>query len=404
MEQAVLSIYELIRALQQSLEDDYGSVTVRGEISNFVHHSSGHRYFTLKDDKAQVKAVMWRSSPLRFNPTNGMNVIARGKMTVYPPQGAMQIECRSLEAAGLGDLQLAFEALKKELHARGWFDSGRKRPLPRFPKRIGVITSPTGAAIRDILSTLQRRMPLCEVIVRPAIVQGAGAPEDLHRAILEMQNQECDILIVGRGGGSIEDLWAFNTELVAAAIVQSLVPVISAVGHETDYTIADFVADVRAATPTAAAELAVRDQSEIHHLLTGTMEYFSRQITQHLLLQKAQLERFTNASGFRLLRDRIRQHQQTIDHLETRLTQHIQRNLQLRQQQVFNITQHCTSLYPLAPLQKGFALLKRGETIIRTNEVLIPDEILTIVRHNDQYRAIVQKKMQQKDRTGNNER
>lgn len=255
-----VSVSDLTAALKLMVEEAFGSVSVEGEISNCRLWSSGHLYFTLKDDRAQLRAVMFRTTArtLKFTPTDGMHVVARGRLSVYDAKGEYQIVCDALERQGLGALQAAYEQLKRRLHAEGLFDAGRKRPLPVLPRRIGVVTSLDGAALRDILRVLTTRHPTARVVIRAARVQGDGAPEDLVRALRAIVRvPDVDVVILGRGGGSVEDLWAFNDERVARAIVASPVPVISAVGHEVDFTIADFVADVRAATPSNAAELVV---------------------------------------------------------------------------------------------------------------------------------------------------
>lgn len=254
------SVSELTAAIRGTLELTFGSLAVEGEISNCRQWSSGHLYFTLKDEHAQVRAVMFRSSVrmLRFRPEDGMRVIARGRLSVYDAKGEYQIICDALEPHGLGARQAAFEALKRRLQAEGLFDSARKRPLPTLPRRIGVVTSLDGAAIRDIVRVLFARHPTARILVRAARVQGDGAAEDLVRALQAITKvPDVDVVIIGRGGGSAEDLWAFNDEQLARAIAASPVPVISAVGHEIDFTIADFVADVRAATPSNAAEIVV---------------------------------------------------------------------------------------------------------------------------------------------------
>lgn len=385
----ILSVSDVTRAIQQTLESTFSTVVVRGEISNYVHHSSGHRYFSLKDGTAQLKAVMWRSTPLRFTPANGMSVIAKGKITMYAPQGAVQLECRAMEPLGAGDLQLAFEALKRDLFERGWFDAAYKKVLPRYPMKIGVATSPTGAAVRDILTTLARRMPAAHVVVRPTLVQGDGSAEDIARAIQELNQSDCDVLIVGRGGGSIEDLWAFNTEIVAEAIFRSEIPIISAVGHEIDVTIADFVADVRAATPTAAAELAVRDQNEIWSALQGTQAFFDRTVTQRLELLKHRVEFLREKSALARFPDTLRHHQQRIDELQTRINAALPRALAQRKQRLDGLAQHLSSLHPLAPLNKGFALLEREGRIIPATEELQGGEIVEIIRKNERKAAVI---------------
>ena len=261
----VLTVAELTTAIREILETTYPEVWVEGELSNCRLWNTGHLYFTLKDESAQLKAVMFRSAVryLKFRPENGLHVIARGRVSVYDPKGEYQIVCEHLQPHGLGALQLAFEQLKQRLHAEGLFDPARKRQLPALPRKIGVVTSLDGAALRDIIKVLRRRYPNAHLVIRPARVQGEGAAEDLARGIAQIATVPgIDVAIVGRGGGSTEDLWAFNEEVVARAIARSPIPVISAVGHEIDYTISDFVADVRAATPSAAAELVVARKDE----------------------------------------------------------------------------------------------------------------------------------------------
>lgn len=263
-----LSVSQITMQIRSLLEQGIGSVIVIGEISNFKLHGSGHRYFSLKDEYAQISAVMWKGKSLQFPLTDGMKVIARGNVTVYPPQGRYQLDCQSIMPLGTGDLYMAFEELKKSLAAKGLFDQDRKAELPDFPLTIGIATSATGAAVQDMLSTLKRRNPMAHVILRPTIVQGDTAPADIINAIKELEQSACEVIIIARGGGSMEDLWAFNDESVAYAIADCSIPIISGVGHETDITIADFVADVRAATPTAAAELVSPiTMDDLHHHL-----------------------------------------------------------------------------------------------------------------------------------------
>ena len=256
----VYTVTELNAHIRDLLETAFVEVWVEGEISNFRVWNTGHQYFTLKDSSSQLKTVMFRSDAryLKFKPEDGLHVIARGRLSVYEPKGEYQLVCGHLEPQGLGALQLAFEQLKKRLQAEGLFDAARKRPLPVLPRKIGIVTSLDGAAIRDIIKILRRRYPNAQLVIRPTRVQGEGAAEDVARGLRTIANvRGVDVVIVGRGGGSIEDLWAFNEEVVARAIAASPVPVISAVGHEVDVTIADFVADLRAPTPSAAAELVV---------------------------------------------------------------------------------------------------------------------------------------------------
>src|SRR5687767_269249 len=259
-ERTVLSVSDLTANIRGVLENAYSDVWVEAEISNCRLWNTGHLYFTLKDPGAQIKAVMFKSDvrSLKFKPEDGLHVIVRGRLSVYEPKGEYQIVCERMEPHGLGALQLAFDQLKRRLQAEGLFDGARKRPLPSLPRKIGIVTSLDGAAIRDIIKVLGRRYPNAHLVIRPTRVQGEGAAADIARALKDIVKVAgIDVVIVGRGGGSIEDLWAFNEEAVARAIVAAPVPIISAVGHEIDVTIADFAADVRAPTPSAAAEIVV---------------------------------------------------------------------------------------------------------------------------------------------------
>jgi len=262
----VYSVSALTAEVKAVLEDGFSAIWVEGELSNFKHHTSGHMYFTLKDAHAQVRAVMFRSSNrlLKFTPKDGLSVLVFGTLTVYGPRGEYQITAEYLEPKGVGALQLAFEQLKARLQAEGLFDAARKRPLPRLPRKIGIVTSPSGAAVRDMLNIFARRCPGLAILIHPVPVQGKGSAPEIAAAVARLgARRDLDVVIVARGGGSLEDLWAFNEEVVARAIASSAVPVISAVGHETDVTIADFVADLRAPTPSAAAELAAAQREEL---------------------------------------------------------------------------------------------------------------------------------------------
>ena len=244
-------------------------VYLKGEISNFKNHSRGHLYFTLKDEQSRLSAVMFQTNALKLNfePEDGMNVLVEGRISCYPAQGSYQIYVEKMEVDGVGNLYIEFEKLKKKLAAEGLFDPKFKKQIPKYPTRIGVITAPTGAAIKDILSTIKRRYPICETILFPCLVQGKSAAPDIVKQIKTAQDYDLDVIICGRGGGSIEDLWAFNEEIVARAIFESKIPIISAVGHEIDFTIADFVSDLRAPTPTGAAEMAVPTISDVKFMI-----------------------------------------------------------------------------------------------------------------------------------------
>ncbi len=283
MEERYLTVTALTKYIKYKFDHDRNleEVLLEGEISNFKHNSRGHFYFTLKDEGAQISATMFAqyASRATFEPEDGMKVFVRGNVTVYEPSGSYQINVKEIKTSGLGDLYIAFEKLKKELEKEGLFDPAHKKPIPMYPKIIGVITSPTGAAIRDIINTIKRRYPLCSVILYPAIVQGEDAKNNIVMQIKKANiDNLCDVLIVGRGGGSIEDLWAFNERIVAEAIYNSNIPIISAVGHEIDFTIADFVADIRAATPTAGAEIATPSVE----VLKDKILFYDRNMTKRI--------------------------------------------------------------------------------------------------------------------------
>ena len=283
MEERYLTVTALTKYIKYKFDHDRNleEVLLEGEISNFKHNSRGHFYFTLKDEGAQISATMFAqyASRVNFEPEDGMKVFVRGNVTVYEPSGSYQINVKEIKTSGLGDLYIAFEKLKKELEKEGLFDPAHKKQIPMYPRTIGVITSPTGAAIRDIINTIKRRYPLCSVILYPAIVQGDDAKNNIVMQIKKANiDNLCDVLIVGRGGGSIEDLWAFNERIVAEAIYNSNIPIISAVGHEIDFTIADFVADIRAATPTAGAEIATPSVE----VLKDKISFYDRNMTKRI--------------------------------------------------------------------------------------------------------------------------
>jgi exodeoxyribonuclease VII large subunit len=290
----VLTVSQLSQQLRETLEQRFPAVWVEGEISNFKVYGSGHAYFTLKDAGAQVRAVLFRNRTrrVRFEPGDGLHVLAFGAIEVYAPRGEYQLVVELLEPRGLGALQLAYEQLKARLAAEGLFEPARKRALPRFPRKIGIVTSPSGAALRDMLRVIGRRFGELHIVIAPARVQGEGAAEEIVRGIGELNRLgDVDVIIVGRGGGSLEDLWAFNEEIVARAIAASTAPVISAVGHEVDVTIADFVADLRAPTPSAAAELVVREKQAIVESLQGLTARLERAMRRRLDRERAQLAR-----------------------------------------------------------------------------------------------------------------
>ena len=321
-ERKIWSVAELTSRISGVLATNFSNLWVEGEVSNFHPAQSGHLYFTLKDAKAQVKCVCFRSQAMRlkFRPEDGLKLIVRGSISVYEPRGEYQIYVEHIEPSGVGALQLAFEQLKKRLEAEGLFDEARKKPLPMMPQRIGVVTSPTGAAVRDIIRILRRRFPNLHLIVYPVRVQGDGAADEIIAALKYFnRKQMVDVILLARGGGSIEDLWAFNEESVARAIAACMIPVVSGVGHETDFTIADFVADMRASTPSAAAEIVVKSRQEFQRHLQELEHKISQRMRYLLLELRHHLKELTTHMGFRRLEDLLRRHRQQTDELTARL-------------------------------------------------------------------------------------
>lgn len=325
-EQRYLSVNALTKYIKRKFDADphLHDIHVRGEISNFKQHSSGHMYFTLKDEKARILAVMFssQSRSMKFSPENGMKVIVKGDITVYEPSGQYQIYIKEMQPDGIGELFLAYEQLKQRLELEGLFAPEKKKIIPLYPKTVGVITSPTGAAIRDIITTIKRRFPIVNILVFPALVQGDNAAPSITKAIEKANKMvDIDVLIVGRGGGSIEELWAFNEEPVARAIYTSNIPIISAVGHETDFTIADFVADLRAPTPTGAAELAVPHIEELMERVLQRQTRLLRAMNEKFRFEKERLNRAKRSYAFRYPH---RLYEQKLEHVD-KLTEMIVR-------------------------------------------------------------------------------
>jgi len=326
----IYSVSELSQQIRNLLEKEFPDVWVVGEVSNFRAASSGHLYFTLKDESAQIRAVCFRNQAryLKFRPQDGISVIARGHLSVYETRGEYQLYIEYLEPAGVGALQLAFEQLKQKLAAEGLFDPGRKKPLPLLPRTVGVVTSPTGAVIRDILRVLRRRFRNMNVMLCPVKVQGEGAAEEIVEGIKTLNRQTgVDVIIVARGGGSLEDLWAFNEEIVARAIAASKIPIISAVGHETDFTIADFVADLRAPTPSAAAELVVRGKQEFVNDLRTRAQRMSHIIRLSLSEARRRFTELRMHRVFQTLQTRLGEKAQRLDELIAALERLVLENL-----------------------------------------------------------------------------
>ncbi len=420
-----LSVAALTKYIKKKFDADphLRDVYVKGELSNVKIHTSGHIYFTLKDQKARMPAVMFsaRAKSMKFRPESGMTVLIRGDISVYEASGQYQLYAQSMQPDGIGDYYLAFEQLKEKLNKEGIFNADHKQALPRFPEKVAVITAQTGAAVRDIITTLKRRYPLAQIVLFPTLVQGQGAVQSIVQSIQQANRTDSDVLIVGRGGGSIEDLWAFNEEAVARAIHDSKIPVISAVGHETDTTIADFVADLRAATPTAAAELAVPSRIELLERVMGQRQIMFRHMTNDLEQRRIRLTQLQNSypmaypdrlyrpfierieraadalqretvltvrrSGDRLTmlsrqldnrnpRDRIRQAERDLAILGDRLDQRIANVFNQREQQLKSAIRTLDALSPLKIMDRGYAIpFKHGEVVKSVDQLELGDQL-----------------------------
>lgn len=392
----VMTVSELNRLARSLLEQSFPLFWVSGEVSNFTRAASGHWYFSLKDSAAQVRCVMFkgRNSYIDFIPREGDKIEARCTVTLYEARGDFQLTVELIQRAGLGALFEAFEKLKKKLSLEGLFEVANKKPLPQHPKQIGIVTSADAAALRDVLTTLKRRMPNIPVVIYPTPVQGKGAAELIAKAIQTAnQRAECDVLIICRGGGSIEDLWQFNEETVARAIAQSRIPTISGIGHETDFTIADFVADMRAATPTAAAELAAPARETLLNALQQLHQHLSRSL-QFNLQQRAQALDYLTRRLISPL-DKIAQQQLQLIQIQNRFASLIQQQLSHKQQQLLRLSQNLQHLNPQAVLTRGYAFvqdtqgnivnsstqLKSGDAVSLTLSSGAADAVITQTHH-----------------------
>ena len=354
-----------------------GSLCVRGELSNYKVYPSGHHYFTMKDAEGALRCVMFRSSAsrLRFRPENGMKVLAVGRITVFPRDGAYQMYCEQMTPDGVGDLHVAYEQLKERLLREGLFERSHKKPLPEFPHRIAVITSSAGAAVHDILRILGKRYPLSKVLLLPVRVQGVEAPAEIAGAIRYANRWKiADVILTGRGGGSLEDLWAFNDERVARAIYDSEIPVVSAVGHEPDVTISDFVADVRAATPSNGAELIAPDRLDLMQRLRGYDSRMAAAMEKQLKLAR---QRLAAAAGRRVLQSPmhyIQDRRMALDYVHRRLSAAARQTLDRKKQRFVRLTAALDAMSPLKVLGRGYALVRKGETVVRSAAQLAPGD------------------------------
>lgn len=387
MSQQILSITQINEYIRTMMDGDrlLCGVAVRGEISNYKVYPSGHHYFTLKDDGAALKCVMFRGSAmkLRFRPDNGMQIIAMGKISVYPRDGAYQLYCTSLVLDGVGDLYAAFEQLKTKLATEGLFDPSHKKKIPQYPKTIGIVTSSAGAAVHDMLRILNKRYPLTNVRLLPVRVQGAEAPDEIAAAIGYANYYKlADLLIVGRGGGSIEDLWAFNDERVAYAIYRSEIPIISAVGHEPDVTISDFVADLRAATPSNAAELAVPDQDALKQQLDTMSSTMSIALQRQLRVSQERLKMLTESPALKSPLSYLEQRSKSVELLKNRMMAAQNTILNQHNQQYFTLAAKLDTLSPLKVLTRGYAMVqnKSGEVVRSVGQTSAGDTVEITLR------------------------
>lgn len=394
MNDKYLTVSDLNSHVKNLITEDVflNKIYLKGEISNFKFHSSGHLYFSLKDNESKINAVMFEFNRLRglnFEPTDGMNVLIEGKVDVYVPNGAYQIYVEKMTQDGLGNLYIEYEKLKKKLEQEGLFALDHKKSIPEFPEKIGIITAPTGAAIKDILSTIKRRYPICETILFPTLVQGDGAKESIVKQIKTANNYDLDVIILGRGGGSIEDLWAFNEEIVARAIYESKTPIISAVGHDIDYTISDFVADLRAATPTGAAEMAVPNIIDLKNIIKQykirCYQSINSYLTSYMNKLKSLKESYILKNPLALYEIKEQKLSGYID----RLNNYINNLISKYQFSYKIILNKITLLNPLNILEKGYGVVTKDKEIIKSTKKLKPDDEIIVKLYEGKLKALV---------------
>ena len=390
MENKIFDVTELNNHIKDMLDSDpvLSGIFVRGELSNYKMYPSGHHYFTMKDADGALRCVLFKSSAakLRFRPENGMKVIAFGRVTVFPRDGAYQLYVNELTPDGVGDLHIAFEQLKEKLYKEGLFDSAHKKPIPRFPEKIAVITSSAGAAVRDIIRILGKRYPAAKVLLLPVRVQGEEAPPEIVGAIQYANaHHVADVIITGRGGGSIEDLWAFNDERVARAIYASRIPVISAVGHEPDVTIADFVADLRASTPSNAAELAVPDRAELKEALTSADIRLSQAMRREVALLRQKLEELSQKRVLQSPMNYFEDKRVLLDHMQSRLIAAENAGIAAQKERYIKLAAQLDAMSPLKVLGRGYAIVKTadGKVIKKAKDVQSGDKITVRLKKDE---------------------
>ena len=390
MERQILAVSDVNQYIKNLLDRDgtLSGLCVRGEISNYKVYPSGHHYFTLKDSGGALRAVMFKSSALRlrFRPENGMKVLAFGRIAVFPRDGAYQLYCESLTADGAGDLHVAFEQLKAKLQEEGLFDPAHKKPIPPFPMRIAIVTSSAGAAIHDMLRILGKRFPLAKVILLPVRVQGVEAPAEIAGAIRYVNRfQLADVIITWRGGGSMEDLWAFNDERLARVIYQSEIPVISAVGHEPDVTISDYVADLRAATPSNAAELVVPDQAELRQKLESLQARLFQAANRQLRMARQTLERYSSKRVLQSPMHYVQDRRVLLDHQQKLLIHAAQSGLAEKKQRFIGLTAALDAMSPLKVLARGYSVTRdqNGHVLTAAEEIRQGERVSVILQHGE---------------------
>ena len=395
MSQQIISVTQINEYIRVMMDSDrlLASLAIRGEISNYKVYPSGHHYFTLKDEGGALRCVMFKGNTLRlkFHPENGMKVIAMGKISVFPRDGAYQLYCTGLILDGIGDLYAAFEQLKAKLSAQGLFDPAHKKPIPAYPGTIGIITSSAGAAIHDMLRILHKRYPLVNVRLLPVRVQGVEAPDEIVAAIRYANHYRlADLLIVGRGGGSMEDLWAFNDEKVAKAIYDSIIPVISAVGHEPDVTISDFVADLRAATPSNAAELAVPDQDALRQILDGMSSNMMAALQQKIVNARRHLKVLSESAALQSPESYLQYRKKALQLLENRLISAQVQQHNRKNQRFVALTAKLDAMSPLKVLTRGYSMVeKENGQLVRSVSDLSAAESVKITLADGQFTATV---------------
>ncbi|MFA0814349.1 MAG: exodeoxyribonuclease VII large subunit [Anaerofustis sp.] len=387
MENKSLTVSQLNKYISGLMEFDdvLSNLTVKGEISNFKRHSSGHLYFSIKDDDSKISCVMFKSAAYRldFDPIDGINVMIKGRVSVYEKNGTYQIYVEKMNEDGIGSLYERYNRLLDLLKEKGYFDPSRKKQIPFLPKRVAVVTSPTGAAVRDLISIMKRRFPAVRILVCPVLVQGESAPLDIA-LMIDLINKEnlADLIITGRGGGSIEELWAFNERVVAESIFKSHIPVISAVGHETDFTIADFVADLRAATPSAAAELAVPDVGDVRFAIDRYRRILEESLQQMVAFERQRLKAVSNLSFFAKPLESIEKQAMNIDYLSEKLTQQTAGRMQLLRSALNATTSLLNGLSYENVLKRGYCVLSKNGEYVSSNEIERDDEI-DIIAYNE---------------------